>query len=174
MDGSTGGRSPVHLVTGSDEVLLADGAHELVHRLVGDADPNEVLDEFTGDDYELGDVLIAASTMSMFGERIVVARNAGRFSVAALAPLLAYLEDPPPDSVLVVVWEAPVTSGAKRSPLPKKLHATRSATPVARRTASTRPAARAERPGSMTSSVLPRSAWTREPDGCSSSASATT
>lgn len=121
MAAATGDGSPVHLVTGSDDVLLADGARELVHRLVGDADPNEVLDEFSGDDYELGDVLLAASTVSMFGSRVVVARNAGRFTTAELAPLLAHLESPPPDTVLVVVWDAPVTSGAKRSPLPKKL-----------------------------------------------------
>lgn len=113
--------SPVHLVKGGDEILLADGARDLVERLVGDADRNEVLSEFHGDDYTMGDVLIAASTVSMFGSRVVVARNAGRFSTDELAPLLAYLQDPAPDSVLVVVWDKPVTPGARSNPLPKKL-----------------------------------------------------
>lgn len=113
--------SPVHLVKGGDEILLADGARDLVERLVGNADRNEVLSEFHGDDYTMGDVLIAASTVSMFGSRVVVARNAGRFSVDELAPLLAYLQDPAPDSVLVVVWDKPVTPGARSNPLPKKL-----------------------------------------------------
>lgn len=113
--------SPAHLVKGGDEILLADGARDLVERLVGDADRNEVLSEFHGDDYTMGDVLIAASTVSMFGSRVVVARNAGRFSTDELAPLLAYLQDPAPDSVLVVVWDKPVTPGARSNPLPKKL-----------------------------------------------------
>lgn len=113
--------SPVHLVKGGDEILLADGARDLIERLVGDADRNEVLSEFHGDDYTMGDVLIAASTVSMFGSRVVVARNSSRFSTDELAPLVAYLQDPAPDSVLVVVWDKPVTPGARSNPLPKKL-----------------------------------------------------
>jgi DNA polymerase III subunit delta len=113
--------SPVHLVKGSDEVLLAKGAHDLIDRLVGDADRNEVLSEFAGDDYTMGDVLIAASTMSMFGSRVVVARNASRFSTDDLAPLVVYLQDPAPDSVVVVVWDKPVTAGARANAVPKKL-----------------------------------------------------
>lgn len=114
-------RSPLHLVKGGDEVLLAQGAHDLIERLVGDADRNEVLSEFAGDDYAMGDVLIAAATMSMFGSRVVVARNASRFTTDDLAPLVAYLQDPAPDSVVVVVWDKPVTSGARANPVPKKL-----------------------------------------------------
>jgi DNA polymerase-3 subunit delta len=113
--------SPVHLVKGGDEVLLADGAHDLVERLVGDADRSEVLTEFRGDDYAMGDVVLAASTVSMFGSRVVVARNASRFGVDDLAPLLAYLQDPAPDAVVVVVWDKPVTPGASSKPLNKKL-----------------------------------------------------
>jgi DNA polymerase-3 subunit delta len=113
--------SPVHLVKGSDEVLLAKGAQDLVERLVGDSDRTEVLSEFTGDDYTMGDVLIAASTVSMFGSRVVVARNASRFTTDELAPLVAYLGDPAPDTVVVVVWDKPVTPGARANAVPKKL-----------------------------------------------------
>ncbi len=113
--------SPFHLVKGSDEVLLAQGAHDLIERVVGDAERNEVLSEFTGDDYTMGDVLVAASTVSMFGARVVVARNASRFSTEDLAPLVAYLQDPAPDTVVVVVWDKPVTPGARANPVPKKL-----------------------------------------------------
>jgi DNA polymerase-3 subunit delta len=116
-----GESTPVHLVKGADEVLLAAGAKALVERLVGDADRNEVLSEFTGDDYSMGDVLIAAATVSMFGSRIVVARNAARFGGDDLAPLLAYLDDPAPDATVVVVWDKPVTPGARAASLPKKL-----------------------------------------------------
>lgn len=113
--------SPVHLVKGGDDVLLADGAHDLVERLVGDADRSEVLTEFRGDDYAMGDVVLAASTVSMFGSRIVVARNASRFGVDDLAPLLAYLQDPAPDAAVVIVWDKPATQGSAAKPLNKKL-----------------------------------------------------
>lgn len=113
--------SPVHLVKGSDEVLLAKGAQELVDRLIGDSDRTEVLSEFGGDDYAMGDVVIAASTVSMFGSRVVVARNASRFAAGELEPLLQYLGDPAPDSVVVVVWDKPVTPGARANAVPKKL-----------------------------------------------------
>ncbi len=116
-----GGHVPIHLVKGGDEVLLADGARDLVDRLVGDSDRNEVLSEFSGDDYSVGDALIAASTVSMFGARIVVARNAGRFVTDDVAPLVAYLADPAPDSTLVLVWERAVNPQSKLNPVPKKL-----------------------------------------------------
>ena len=115
------GRAGVHLVKGSDEILLAEGARSLVERLVGDADRNEVLTEFTGDDYSMGDVLLAAATVSMFGERVVVARNAARLSTDDVAPLIAYLADPAPDATVVVVWEKPVAPGARANPVPRKL-----------------------------------------------------
>ncbi len=114
-------RVPIHLVKGGDEVLLADGARDLVESLVGDSDRNEVLTEFSGDDYSLGDVLISASTVSMFGSRVVVARNAGRFVAEDVAPLVAYLDDPAPDSTLVIVWERAANPQARLSPVPKKL-----------------------------------------------------
>lgn len=114
-------RSPIHLVKGDDPVLVGQGARDLVDRLVGDAERNEVLTEFGGDDYTMGDVTLAASTVSMFGGRVVVARNAGRFVSADLAGLLAYLADPAPDSVVVLVWEAPVAPGARTQAVPKAL-----------------------------------------------------
>lgn len=115
------GDHPVYLLKGGDEVILANAARELVDSLVGDADPTEVLTEFVGDDHDLGEILIAASTVSMFGRRVVVARNMGRFSAKQLAPLLAHLEQPPPDTTLVLVWDRPTTPGASAMPVGKKL-----------------------------------------------------
>lgn len=118
----------IHLVKGSDPVLVADAVHELVARLVGDADREQVLDEFGGDDYDLGAVTMAASTVSMFGDRVVVARNLGRFGAATpkgqlpdVQPLLDLLADPPPDASLVLVWSPPESSGARSNAVPKKL-----------------------------------------------------
>ena len=72
-----------------------------------------------GDDYEAAAIVMAASSVSMFGDRIIVARNASRFGSDDLAPLLAYLADPNPTSTIVLVWEKPVTANAR--PFPKKL-----------------------------------------------------
>ncbi len=113
--------APVHLLKGSDPVLLREATGELVDRLVGDADRNEVLSEFSGDDYELGAVVMAATTVSMFGDRVVVARNAARFDKDDVRPLVAYLSDPAPDAVIVLAWERPVTPSAQAKQVPKAL-----------------------------------------------------
>jgi DNA polymerase-3 subunit delta len=111
----------VHLLKGSDPVLLADATRDLVTRIIGGADRGEVLDEFSGDDYDLGAVILAATTVSMFGDRVVVARNMARFGVDDLRPVLDYLDQPSPDASLVLVWDKPTTSGARANPVPKKL-----------------------------------------------------
>jgi DNA polymerase-3 subunit delta len=111
----------VHLLKGSDPVLLADAARDLVDRIVGDADRGEVLDEFSGDDFDLGAVVLAATTVSMFGDRVVVARHLARFSADDLKPVLEYLEHPSPDASLVLVWDRPTAAGARANPVPKKL-----------------------------------------------------
>lgn len=116
------GGPPVHLVKGSDPVLLRQATSELVDRLVGDADRNEVLSEFSGDDYELGEVVMAATTVSMFGgDRVVVARNAARFGADDVRPLVDYLSDPSPDAVLVISWDRPLSPNAQSKQVPKAL-----------------------------------------------------
>src|SRR5262249_31642768 len=112
---------PVILLKGADPVLLGDALGALLDELLGDGDRTERVDELAGDDYELGAAVMAANSVSMFGDRIVVARNAGRFAAADVAPVLTYLESPNPTSTLVLVWERPVTSGATHHSVPKKL-----------------------------------------------------
>lgn len=111
--------APIHVVKGSDPVLVVDRLAAVVDELVGERDRTEAVDELAGDDYECGAIAMAAASVSMFGDRIVVARNAGRFSTEEVAPLVAYLADPNPTSVVVVAWEKPVAATAK--PFPKKL-----------------------------------------------------
>ena len=110
----------IHLLKGADPVLLADAVHDLIERIVGDADRGEVLEEFSGDDYDISAVVLAASTVSMFGDRVVVARNLGRFGVDDLVPVLEYLADPVPDAMLVLVWEKATSPGAPAHPSPPK------------------------------------------------------
>ena len=111
----------LHLLKGADPVLLADAAKEVVDRIVGDADRGEVLEEFSGDEYDLSAVVLAAQTVSMFGDRVVVARNMARFGTDDLTPLLEYLVDPSPDASLVLVWDRSTAAGARANPVPKKL-----------------------------------------------------
>ena len=136
----------IHLLKGSDPVLLNDAVLELVDRLVGDAARDEVLAEFSGDDYDIGAVVLAAQTVSMFGDRVVVARNMARFGTGGTAEadpdddgaddgdgapsgsadigiLLDYLADPSPDASLVLVWSPPATAGVRRGAVPRKLTA---------------------------------------------------
>jgi DNA polymerase III subunit delta len=62
------------------------------------------VEDFDGDDYELGAVLDACATPPFLGDRrVVVARGIGRFKVDDLAPLIGWLEDPLPTTALVVV-----------------------------------------------------------------------
>lgn len=108
---------PIHLVKG-DDVLVGARVGDLVDELVGEAFRDAVHDELHGDEYTLGDLVMAATTVSMFGSRVVVGRNAGRFTKDDLAPLLDYLASPAPDTVIVLAWEAPLGSGQKQKVLP--------------------------------------------------------
>lgn len=112
---------PIVLLKGSDPVLLADAASERLAEMVGDRDRNEVVDHFGGDDYELAEAVIAANAVSMFGDRVIVVRNASRFGADDVGPLVAYCGDPSPTSQVLVVWDKPLSAGATSKPVPKKL-----------------------------------------------------
>lgn len=113
--------SGVHILTGDDPVLLADALSTLLDGLLGDQSADGVVEEYGPEDTALVDAVAAASTESMFGERIVILRQAGRYGADAVTPLLDYAADPLESSTLLVVWERPETPGATKKPLPKKL-----------------------------------------------------
>lgn len=113
---------PIHVVRGSDPVLLNDAVGQLVDALVGDGDRSLLLDEVSGPDYEVAAIVSAAQTPPFLTDRrVVLARNAGRFSKSDdVAPLVHYLDDPLPTSTVVVVWE--LAPGQQRlAAIPKKL-----------------------------------------------------
>ncbi len=94
----------IHLITGDDESLVLSAVTELVHRLVGAEDRTLMVDDFSGDDYELRAVVDAAQTMPFLTDkRVVVARDIGRFTADDVSPLVAYLNDPLPSTDLVMV-----------------------------------------------------------------------
>jgi DNA polymerase-3 subunit delta len=110
----------VHLIKGADPVLISEKLTEVL-TAISDAGPCDQ-DEFEGTEYELGEVVMAASTPSMFGRRLLIARNASRFGTAELAPLIDWMASPMEGTVLVLVWERP--EGASRTnPVPKSLGA---------------------------------------------------
>ena len=96
--------APAYLVRGDEPTLLADAVAALVAELVGEDDPAFVVEDFSGEDYEVPAVVDAAHTPPFFGDRrVVVARGIGRFTADDVAPLTAYLADPLPTTAMVLV-----------------------------------------------------------------------
>ena len=112
---------PIVLLKGSDQILLADAAGAHLASMLGERDRDEVVDQFGGDEYELTDAVLAASAVSMFGDRVIVMRNAGRFNAEACLPLVNYAADPNPTSQVLVVWERPLAPSGRANAVPKKL-----------------------------------------------------
>jgi DNA polymerase III subunit delta len=91
------------LVTGEDPALLGERVSELVNRLVGAADRSFVLEDFASDELDVASVAGACGTPPFLSDRrVVVLREAGRFGLDQLQPLLSYLEQPLPTTKLVV------------------------------------------------------------------------
>ena len=97
--------TPVVVLTGGDEILLAAARTALVHELVGSEDPTLVVAELSGDDYEMRELVDAAQTPPFLTERrVVVGRGMSRFTKDDHALLTGYLADPLPTTVLVLEW----------------------------------------------------------------------
>ncbi|MBW3537175.1 MAG: DNA polymerase III subunit delta [Actinobacteria bacterium] len=92
---------PVYLLRGEDPSLLSQSLSALLDELsCGDALGIEHLSP----DADLSVALEALQTPSLLGDRrVVVVREAGRFDAAAVDPLVAYLAEAAPESVLVLV-----------------------------------------------------------------------
>jgi DNA polymerase III subunit delta len=98
---------PVYLVKGTDPSLVAQAAHALTERLVGEGDPSLMVEEFGGpgvDQFDVGAVIDACTTPPFLVERrVVVVREAGQLSAADGKRLAEYLQDPLPSTALVMV-----------------------------------------------------------------------
>jgi DNA polymerase III subunit delta len=92
------------LLTGEDAGLLATAVADLVNELVGGAERSLVLEEFSADELDVAAVAGACQTPPFLADRrVVVLREAGRFNLDQLQPLLSYLAEPLPTTRLVVV-----------------------------------------------------------------------
>lgn len=98
---------PVYLVRGDDPSLVAQAAHALTTRLVGDGDVSMMVEEFGGpgvDGFDVGPVIDACTTPPFLVERrVVVVREAGQLTAADAKRLVAYVQDPLPTTALVLV-----------------------------------------------------------------------
>jgi DNA polymerase-3 subunit delta len=93
--------SPVHLLKGDEPTLLADALHALVADVSG-GDANSVED--LGAEAGVEAAVEAAQTPPFLAERrVVVLRDVGRFRTEEVAPLVEYLKDPMPTTVVVLV-----------------------------------------------------------------------
>ncbi len=91
------------LVTGDNPSLVAEAVSNLVNRLVEGAERSLVLEDYGGEELDLGVVVDACSTPPFLADRrVVVLRGAGAFPVDQLLRLVGCLEGPLPTTRLVV------------------------------------------------------------------------
>jgi DNA polymerase-3 subunit delta len=95
---------PVVLIDGDDATLLAEAVRSVIADLVTDEERDLAVEDFGGDEVDLARVADTCATPPFLSpRRIVVVRDVGRFSTDEVAPVLAYLEDPLPTTVLILV-----------------------------------------------------------------------
>jgi DNA polymerase-3 subunit delta len=105
---------PVVFVDGDDATLVSEALSKIVGELVGTDERELVVEDHRGDGVDLAAVADSCATPPFLTDRrVVVVRDAGRFLTEDVAPLIAYLDDPLPTTVLVL--------GAGEGPLAPKL-----------------------------------------------------
>ncbi len=106
LSGEAVGAAPERLawlITGDNPSLVAEAVSNLVSQLVEGVDRSLVLEDYGGEDLDLGVVVDACATPPFLADRrVVVLRDAGSHTADQLQPLSAYLEDPLPTTRLVV------------------------------------------------------------------------
>jgi len=99
--------TPVVVVTGEDDAMIATEVRLVLDELVGERDPGLVVEEVAGlggEELDVGAVIDAYTTPPfLVDRRIVVVRDAGRLDKDGAARLIAALDPPPPDASLVLV-----------------------------------------------------------------------
>ncbi len=104
----------VQVFSGPEPSLLADAVRDRIDELVGEQDRSLALEELTGEEFTIDQVVDAVQTPPLLSDRrIVVVRGFNRFKSDELKPLVDLLRDPPSTTDLVIEWG----SGA----VPKKL-----------------------------------------------------
>lgn len=98
-------KASVQIFSGPEPSLLADAVRDRVNELVVEQDRALVLEELSGEEYTIEQVVDAVQTPPLLSERrVVVARSFNRFKADELKPLIELLNDPPSTTDLVVEW----------------------------------------------------------------------
>lgn len=94
----------VHLIHGSDAVLVSEQTSQIVRQLVGEQDRALVLEEFSGD-FVMAGVTEAAQTPPFFTDRrVIVLRRDQALTADDVAVLVDYLASPAEFTDLVIEW----------------------------------------------------------------------
>ena len=103
-----------YLVTGSDEVLIANEVHDLVAEIVGDRDSSLVVEEQSVDSLvedDPGPIIDAFMTPPFLVDlRIVIVRRAGKLTADASRQIATALASPPSGAVLVLSGDGGTTT----------------------------------------------------------------
>jgi DNA polymerase-3 subunit delta len=90
-------------VDGDDPTLIAEAVSGVVDEFVGAENRELIVEDHRGEEVDLPTVADSCATAPFLADRrVVIVRDVGRFSTDDVAPLLTYLKDPLPSTVLVL------------------------------------------------------------------------
>jgi len=99
--------TPVTVITGEDDAMIAAEVRLVLEELLGGRDPGLVVEEVAGlggEELDVGAIIDAYTTPPfLVDRRIVVVRDAGRLDKEGAKRLIDALDPPPPDAALVLV-----------------------------------------------------------------------
>lgn len=94
----------VTLVDGNDPILVSEALASAIDDLLGGEDRALALEDYGGEEVDLGAVADACATPPFLaGRRVVVVRDVGRWNSDEVAPLVSYLEAPLASTALILV-----------------------------------------------------------------------
>lgn len=109
---------PVYLLYGEEDFLIEQRAHEIRDAALGDGDPSFNYDVFRGSDHQAEEVTAAANGYPFMSEkRVVLVREADAFLKKPV--LAAYVQQPSPDTVLILCAGSLKPSRRKKAPAKK-------------------------------------------------------
>jgi DNA polymerase III subunit delta len=102
----TGALGPLYLLYGDEPYLVERAVKKLLERAVDPGFRDFNLNIFYGNECKGDEVFSAAQTLPMFADRrVVLVKKGGDLSAAAMEILLSYLQDPCPQTCLVLQAE---------------------------------------------------------------------
>src|SRR5437763_13499338 len=94
---------PAYLIRGDDGALVSEELTRLIAELAG-AEPGFAVEDLTGEEPDIGAIVDACSTPPFLADRrVIVVRDVGRIRTDDAPPIVDYLSNPLPTTVLVLV-----------------------------------------------------------------------